>query len=164
MLLAVDDGQASIGAKRQRLLEAARGDYVMAVDDDDALAPDGVAKLVEACKQGSDAVGYKSKRYRDGKYHGNCTYTITNKETNTSTIIDGVKTYLRWPMHITPVKRALALQVGFKDLNRGEDIDYQARLRPLIQTETFIDYFIYHYYWRSNRDGENTNRVQTGHR
>ena len=39
LLTELDDGELTIGAKRNRLLERATGDYVASVDDDDKIHP-----------------------------------------------------------------------------------------------------------------------------
>jgi GT2 family glycosyltransferase len=160
-LLAADDGQESVGAKRQRLLDQARGDFVVFIDDDDLVSPDYIAKVLGAILRNStiDAVTYFSKRYCDGVYEADCKYSITNPVNRDAVIINGIKTYRRFPYHVTPIRSDLALKVGFKPMDFQEDTDFAERLRPLIKTEEFIPEFLYSYYWRSNRAGERTHKV-----
>ena len=44
----IDHGEASIGSKRQRLIEVAKGDYVCFIDDDDRISPDYIEKILKA--------------------------------------------------------------------------------------------------------------------
>lgn len=163
LLLAIDAGQSSIGAKRQRLLEQARGDFVVSIDDDDLVSPDYIRAILGAIhrRPAADCITYLSKRYCDGAFEADCSYSLTNP-TNTGFIyIDGFKTYLRFPYHVTPVRRELALQVGFQSLDFREDTDFAERLRPLLQTEEHIAEFLYFYWWRTARPGEQTHKTLT---
>jgi len=47
------------------------------------------------------------------------------------------------------VKRELALQVPFKEINFGEDADYAKRLKPLLKSEHSIHKVLYHYDYNS---------------
>jgi hypothetical protein len=56
--------------------------------------------------------------------------------------------YYRCPNHYNPVRRELALQVGFPDINFMEERDYAYRLRPLLKTEVVIPDTLYFYDFR----------------
>lgn len=53
-----DNLQAQIGAKRQRLLQAADAGYVSFIDDDDRVAPDFIPRVRGALEAGPDYVGF----------------------------------------------------------------------------------------------------------
>lgn len=136
-----DNGEGSVGLKRQRLLEAAQGDYVVFIDDDDRIDPNYLNYILVALKQNPDVVGLcgiitidgrHARRFRIGK-----DYKYEEKK--------GV--YYRYNNHLCPVKRSIALQVGYKDIGYGEDYDYATRLKDsgLITTEVFIDQNLYFY-------------------
>jgi hypothetical protein len=42
---------------------------------------------------------------------------------------------VRTPNHLNPVKRSLALETGFTNMDHGEDKDYADRLRPRLKKE-----------------------------
>ncbi len=152
LLLAIDDGQENIGAKRQRLLESAKGEYVVSLDDDDLISPDYIQKVFTAIfKSGADCITYKSKRYVDGAFDGNCIYSLRNKRNGGHRMEGGIKTYVRFPYHVTPIKREIALRAGFPSFNFSEDTQFAEKVNPLLATEEFIDDFLYFYYWRSNK-------------
>lgn len=65
-LVEIDNGEATSGSKRQRLLDRARGGYVAFVDDDDEVSGDYVAALVSSC-DGVDVVTFRLDLIRDGR-------------------------------------------------------------------------------------------------
>lgn len=151
IVVLADDKQLSIGAKRQRLLEMAAGDYVVFVDDDDWLPPDYVVRLLQALVSKPDCVGFLI----DCSINGTPRRAIASKRYQTwAENVDGFD-YVRTIYHKTPVKRQLALQAGFRDMRFGEDHDYAQRLQPLLQREVFIDRVMY-YYRYSNAEPHNS--------
>jgi glycosyltransferase involved in cell wall biosynthesis len=48
MMLLPDDGQRTIGEKRNALIEAAIGDYVAFIDDDDMISDDYIDQVMTA--------------------------------------------------------------------------------------------------------------------
>lgn len=140
-----DNGQKTIGAKRQGLLERATGDYICFVDDDDMVSGDYVAKILEAIQTCPDCCSLIGEiHFNNGvtrQFRHSVQYDKWEK-------VDDV--YLRYPNHLNAVKRELALQAGFKDMNKGEDRDYSDRLKPLLSIEVQIDGIIYHYNCRES--------------
>lgn len=158
LLLAIDSGEEAIGSKRQRLLEAARGDYVVSIDDDDLVSPSYVAEILAAIARtpGIDAITFNADRYVDGTFDGITNYSMAHRGNRDWRQTPDGKIYMRWPQHITPVRRALALDVGFGDIDFGEDAAFAESLRPLLKSEQHIPVVLYNYYWRSARPGEQT--------
>lgn len=70
VLTDIDNGKATSGAKRHRLSRRARGEYVAWVDDDDRVDPCYMDRLVEACRQGPDVVGFDLSFAVDGQSQG----------------------------------------------------------------------------------------------
>ena len=58
--------------------------------------------------------------------------------------------YYRYPNHITPIKRELAVKIKFPNKTLGEDFDYATALKKakLLKTEEVIKLPIYHYQYR----------------
>lgn len=136
-----DNMGGTIGAKRQRLLEKASGDYVAFIDDDDWIAEDYVSSIVKAAEFNTDVIGFlgwittngqQKKQFKISKY---CEYKTTPKG------------YERFNNHLSPVKREIALQIGYKDISWEEDYDYAYRLHKsgLVKTENFIHKYLYFY-------------------
>lgn len=159
-LLAADAGQESIGSKRQRLLEQAKGEFIVFLDDDDLVHPDYVSKVLTAINRNPtvDAITYRSKRFEDGVYEAECVYSLHSKTNIGYEYIDGFKTYLRYPYHVTPIRRELALKIGFPNKDHCEDTDFAVALHPLLKSEHHLPECLYWYYWRSDRSAEQTHR------
>lgn len=141
MLILPDNGEQTIGAKRNSLLSAATGDYVAFIDDDDMISKDYVEKVLAALEGNPDCASLDGYVYwRDGskrlfKHSIDYTHWYTK---------DGVD--YRTPGHINAIRREHALQVGFPEINHGEDHQYSKDLVPYLKTEGKVDGVIYHYY------------------
>lgn len=142
VLTAVDNRQATTGRKRQQLLEAAEGDYVVSIDDDDEVDMEYIPLILQASRHYPDCIGFKGwLTYRRRKEE----WIISNALPYKDATIDGKKVYLRHTNHLAPVKREIALQVGFPDKTREEDHAYAMGLRGLLHTEVFIPKHLYIY-------------------
>lgn len=130
----IDDGEGSIGAKRQRLLERTRGRYVCFVDDDDYVAHNFIGRILEAIGSypGSapDCVSLRGIMTVNGERSEPFEHSLKYTEWQRR---DGL--HERNPNHLNPVRRELALQAGFPGKERGEDRAYSSRLRPLLKSE-----------------------------
>jgi len=146
ILFEIDNKEISTGAKRNMLLNKAKGDYVVFVDSDDQVHPEYISEVLKAIESEPDVIGF------DG-------YMTTNNERRENFKISkelpyiamkdayGNTEYLRFNNHLSPIKRSIALQIGFKDIYIAEDYDYAVRLKAsgLIETEVYINKDMYHY-------------------
>ena len=137
----------NIGIKRNKLLEQARGEYIVFVDDDDQVAFNYVGLIMDAIKSDPDCIGISGIITTNGRDQRQ--WHISKEYGKWFTGPDG--TYYRTPNHISPVKRELALQSGFPEIAFGEDAEYSRRLLPLLKTEVKIEQNIYHYKFNSNK-------------
>lgn len=139
-----DNGEMTIGDKRNLLLDEARGKYVAFVDDDDLVAPDYVDKVIKATLNEPDCCGIEGMVTFDGGVSKKFVHSIQYKNWYEH---GGV--YYRCPNHLSPVKTELARQVRFPGRSMGEDQDYSMRLLPLLKTEEYIEGILYYYRYRS---------------
>lgn len=130
----------NIGQKRNSLLQKAKGEYIVFIDDDDHIFPNYIWSIMQACSIGSDCIAISGIITTNGK---NERQWHISKEYETWHQVGGI--YYRTPNHISPVKRELALQAGFPEIVFGEDAEYSRRLLPLLKTETIIRGNLYHY-------------------
>jgi glycosyltransferase involved in cell wall biosynthesis len=140
-----DNKSMSIGTKRRAMLDAAQGEYVVMIDDDDWVANDYVDSILAALESKPDFVGFNiSCEGTDGK-----TANVSNKYSDWADKKDGYD-YVRTPYHKTPIKTSIARQINFKDLRWGEDYDFSKRLKQsgLIKTEVHIDKVLYFYRYK----------------
>ena len=140
ILIETDSGQMTVGAKRNLLLKKASGDYVCFIDEDDGVPSDYIVKILRAIATKPDVIGILGLLFH-GDTRKEFVHNIDCKSWHER---DGK--YYRTPNHLNPVKRELAIQVGFPDKSFGEDKDYSDRLFPLLKTEVMIDGFMYNYY------------------
>lgn len=134
------------GFKRNLLLDDAEDSRALCfVDDDDALHPAYLSSILKAMDSRPDVVGFKTRRFVEGKQIGEAIHSIRYKRSQTVSFGDWIR-YERVPNHLNPVRTELAREVRFKDITYGEDHDYADRLRPLLKTEKFIDQYLYDYY------------------
>lgn len=141
-----DNKQMSIGAKRQKLLERAKGEYVVFFDSDDWPYPYYVREIVEALQGKPDCVGFLIHMTTNRKNPQVCCHSLQYPvwKGDGKVKIDGYD-YVRNVTHFNPVKRDIALQVGFKDLRFGEDRLYSDAVTKLCNTEVFINKKLFHY-------------------
>jgi glycosyltransferase involved in cell wall biosynthesis len=130
----------NIGTKRNKLLQRAKGDYIVFIDDDDEISPNYVSEILKAIESNPDSVGINGIITTNG--HNQRKWFIS-KEYKTWHEANGI--YYRTPNHISPVRRELALQAGFPEWSFGEDAEYSRRLLPLLKTEVIISEPLYHY-------------------
>lgn len=143
----IDNKEVSIGAKRQRLLEKATGDYICFIDDDDEVSSDYIQSIVSALlAKRPDVIGFEGymttngQNREDFKISKDLGYEVRKDEA-------GKIVYYRFNNHLCPIKRDIALQIGYKDQPFAEDYDYALRLKSsgLIETEVYIPRQLYHY-------------------
>ena len=147
LLVLTDAKEVSTGVKRQKLLERAKGEHVVFIDDDDWVPDYYVRELLHACSFGMDCVAINGTMTTDGT--NEISWRISCRYENKTIHENGRMVYLRKTNHITAVKRTLALQAGFPDKSNAEDKWYSDRVAPLCKTETDIKLPMYHYRYSS---------------
>jgi hypothetical protein len=147
-------GRASHG-KRQDLVQAARGEYVCFIDDDDWVAPDYVARIMTALGEHPDYVGFQVLYTEDGNRNYFDDHSLRHGRFGQ----DG-EWLLRDISHINPMLRELALLVGWSDQTDVEWVD-ALRATGRVKTEVYIPAEVYHYR-KSFSDGWLTSRTPMG--
>jgi cellulose synthase/poly-beta-1,6-N-acetylglucosamine synthase-like glycosyltransferase len=142
VLTHVDKGEASIGKKRNELMEAALGDYVAFVDDDDMVSEDYVEKVLIALDDDPDCASLTGIIYLANGTSSIFDHSVEHQEWSRGS--DGV--YYRSPNHLNAIRRSIASKVVFEDINFGEDKRFSDKVRPFLRKETRIPGEIYYYY------------------
>jgi len=142
VLFLFDNQRRSTGAKRQALLEIARGAYVSFVDDDDSVAGHYVQRLRQEIEgYGPDVVGFNMVSYQLHEpggpelYPGLARYVLDTKQGS-------------GPIHTAVWRRSLALEVPYPYKNYGEDYEWAQQLWPRIRVAKYIDEVLYYWQWR----------------
>lgn len=136
-----DSMEYNIGVKRNKLLERAKGEYIVFIDDDDHIPPYYIEEIMNALASKPDCVGIQGVVTTNGKDHKKWFISKDYKEWFEKNNI-----YYRTPNHISPVKRELAIKARFPEISFGEDYGYSMNLLPLLKTEVKInEQNMYHY-------------------
>src|SRR3990172_2819334 len=150
ILTDIDNGEMTIGAKRNRLLSRAGGKYLAFFDDDDFPASNYIEKLLECIKTDCDNCSMTGVITWDGERPEIFEHSLKYKEYKTTT--NPVK-YERYPNHLNVIKSSIAKQLKFPEINHGEDTDYATQIfkSGLLKKETAIDGILYHYNYKTHK-------------
>jgi glycosyltransferase involved in cell wall biosynthesis len=141
-----DNGELTLGAKRNVLVSKCNGKYHCFVDDDDVLAPYFLKTFVPMIESGIDydCASFVGAHYQKGKY---------NKLFNHSTIycewfeLEG--RYYRCPSPLNMIKTSIVREIQYKDIRNTEDHEFSMRLLQsgLLKSEFKVDPNkpLYHY-------------------
>lgn len=146
VLMSSDGGIKSIGQKRNELLQAAKGEYLVFIDDDDEISMDYLECIFEGIMLGVDHIGIAMRYIPD---NGPEKLVSCSKEHTKWGEEDGV--YLRTVQHVCAIKTSIARQVSYPNTSFGEDEAYSKEITPLIQTEHLLTTPVYFYKFRSNK-------------
>jgi len=148
ILTIVDNKELSVGLKRQRLLEMAKGDWIVYFDDDDIPSKNYIQLILSAIKNNPDidCIGINGTMTTNGINPKTWIHRLGYKITgNGKDVLSSGFNYERPIIHFNPVKREKALMAGFKDIRFGEDMDYSERLNKFLEKEYFIQEPLFHY-------------------
>jgi len=137
-----DNGQRSIGSKRNKLLDRASGEYLCFIDDDDSIDGEYLTKILTALENDPDCVQLIGVMSTDGFSLKRFEHSISHKS-----YYDYQGVYYRYPNHLNAIRSSIAKQFKFPETNFGEDTAWATQIRDsgLLQKEESIDKVIYHY-------------------
>ena len=152
VLCSIDDGELTIGDKRQLLLDKSTGEYIAFIDDDDKISDDYVEQILRAIKEKPDVVGIHLIMTTDGKLTGKTYHSLKYDHWYDA---DGDEPtwryYYRNPNHLNPMRREHAIKIGFPPLNNGEDRMFSMAVLPFLKEEVMLEDPIYYYENRSSK-------------
>lgn len=146
-----DNKEMTIGEKRNKLYRKAKGMYSLQVDDDDWLHPQAIPLIVNELRKYPDCVGYKELCIYDGKRVESSNFS--KRYGGWADNVDGFN-HVRTPFFKTPIKTRICLQCPIPAVRFGEDHEFAKAIYPLIETEQYIDEFIYIYQHNSTPHNE----------
>ena len=138
-----DNKEMSIGKKRQHLLNNAKGEYIVMIDEDDKVPFDYIHEVLVALKQRPDCVGYLEQCKINGHNQIAC---HSNRFADWATNQDGYD-YVRTIFCKDVIRTDIARKIGFSDMRFAEDHYFAKRLKAsgLLEKEIFIDKIMYYY-------------------
>jgi len=153
LLISQDAGVAPIGAKRNWLVKAARGEYIVHIDDDDTVSPNYIPAVLAAIKRDpfTDVVLIRGRRIENN---------IESSAVEFDYRIGGVDGEwvgnVLWhnPSHLCPIRADIAKMIPFPEVPRAEDLVWLKRLKPFLHTSQRAGAegeILYNYRWSSTK-------------
>jgi len=137
-----DNKEMSIGSKRQKLYEMAKGTFAVQIDDDDGVSDDYVASVNRCIEENpnTDAIGYVEHCSMNGRsalaHHSN----RWKDWAEGNFVVDGVTfRYVRTPYHKDPIRTEICLAVGVRDMRYAEDADFARRCKASGLVKSCVD-------------------------
>lgn len=149
VLTHVDNGELTIGQKRNELMKRAKGEYVCFVDDDDMLSKNYLKLIFE--KIMPDCCSLTGVITWDGNNPELFVHSLKYKEYKTND--HNNPKYERYPNHLNVIKRSIASKYKFPSINHGEDTDFATQLFNSgdIKNEAEIKDILYYYKFKTNK-------------
>lgn len=152
-VLSNNDLTLTIGAKRNELLNRAKGEYVAFIDDDDKISSTYIKDVLQALESKPDCLSLRGVITWDGLspeiFEHSIKYSSYVTHTNP---VNGIK-YERYPNHLNVIHSEIAKSFKFPEINFGEDSDWAKQIHEsgLIKKEVYIDKVLYHYLYKTNK-------------
>jgi hypothetical protein len=150
VLILLDNKSLTIGTKRTRLLQLARGRYISFIDDDDDISDDYVESLLKATAEDPDCIVFEAWVTLDGQQGRVCRYGMEFDN------VDLEEEYLRVPDQKCCFRRELVCDVPFEDISWQEDFRWAAAVRPRLNSQVRIPRILYRYQYDSLRSESGT--------
>lgn len=150
-----DNGELTLGQKRNVLMDRCSGKYHCFIDDDDVLAPDYLKTFVPMITSGVDydCASFVGAHYERGLFNKLFHHSLDYREW-----AETPERFIRTVSPMNLIKTDIVRQVRYKDIRNTEDHEFSKRLMAsgLLKTEFRINpnYPIYHYLDRIKEDRE----------
>jgi len=146
ILIESDNGEMTIGKKRNLLVSKCQSEYSSFIDDDDLVSHDYVNKHLMKLVNNPDGIGFKGRITFDGKRAQEFIHDGKIFEWET---ING--TFYRPLNHLNVVKNDYRVQAPFPEINHGEDKAQSDDMTKFIKNYEYINEVMYFYRYVSNK-------------
>jgi glycosyltransferase involved in cell wall biosynthesis len=143
IVLEVDTGEATVGGKRQKIINECSTEYLCFVDDDDLIDPNYLQSILRALKDKPDCVTFKGIVTTDGQNPE--VFRLSLHYPVGAWSKDAQGTHMRTPNHLCPMKVELMRKVAYRDITSYEDALWSMWIHPLLHSQCHIDEALYHY-------------------
>jgi glycosyltransferase involved in cell wall biosynthesis len=146
VLYEVDNGELTLGAKRNLLISRCTGKYHCFVDDDDIIAPYYLRTFVPMITSGIDydCAAFLGAHYKHGKFIKLFYHSLDFHEW-----FERPEAYYRTISPMNMIRTSIVRQIQYADIRNTEDHEFSVRLYAsgLLKTEFKIDKSkpLYHY-------------------
>lgn len=158
-----DNGEMTLGQKRNVLMDRCQGKYHCFIDDDDVIAPDFLKIFVPMIRSSVDfdCASFVGAHYVRGKFNKLFHHSLEYSEW-----AEFPDRYIRSVSPMNMIKTSIVRQVRYKDIRNTEDHEFSKRLMAsgLLKTEFKINPNrpIYHYIDAVKQDREEWVYTWTG--
>lgn len=139
-LILSDNRKRSIGAKRQALLDIARGQYIAFVDDDDDIADGYVEELLKATVSGADVITFMQAATYNGKKS-----VVDFQLGQGDQYFNPGGITIRDAWHVNAWRRSRVAHCQFGETNYGEDLTWCLQARRMAETTVHIPKILHFY-------------------
>ena len=139
ILVAIDNKEMKVGAKRNFLVNQAHGEYVCFIDDDDSVSNEYIKTLLFSTQFEYDCVCFHVMYNPTNGSPKLVIYSSRLKDRETPECFE------RAVNHLMLIKRNIVQRVKFKAINCGEDAIFAKRVSMHIKKEGRIDKVLYSY-------------------
>ncbi len=139
ILLFCDNMKMSLGEKRERLKNLAKGKYFAFIDDDDWFS-EYYALIIEAAKENADVIAFKQRAIINGQPS-----IIDFDLNNENEEWQPGKEIKRKPFHICAWRRDKFQSLPFDFINYNEDVSFLKRAWAIAKTQTKINEILHVY-------------------
>lgn len=165
VLVAIDGKQAdglqtTTGAKRNQLVAAARGLFVVHVDDDDSVSPLYIPTILAAITPEVDVVLIRGECFHSEKKVWEFVYEPQNPwsgyRMGCGLWADGSVGQVshKPPDHLCPVRTEIARTVPFENRRVNEDVEWSRAVAPRLRSSTRANGVLYTYRTKAGREWE----------
>lgn len=149
----IDNGQKTIGTKRNELIQTAikNGfEYVVFFDDDDVPGENYIKNILKGMDLNVDVVSLRGVLTNNGNNPEIFEHSIKYKTYKTNENGSKIK-YERYPNHLNCMKLEIAKQFPFPEINHGEDTNFATQVfkSGLLKKEYYSDNIVYHYQYQT---------------
>jgi glycosyltransferase involved in cell wall biosynthesis len=136
----IDNGEKTIGEKRNWLVSKASGQYCAFIDDDDRVSSNYIRLLMFGINKGVDCCSLTGSYNVKGRQSKTFIHSIRYNDW-----FEDRGVLCRCPNHLNCIRTEIVREVPFPATSNGEDKVFSLGLRGLLKTEHFINETIYQY-------------------
>ena len=148
-----DQGEKTIGEKRNELLQMVTAEYCAFFDVDDLPGDDYINTIYKGAVYGADVVSLLGEITWDGKNPELFEHSIRYSKYWTNPDKSAKIKYQRFPNHLNCIKSEIAKNFYFPLKNHGEDTDWATLINEagVLKKEYYTNKIIYHYLYRTKK-------------